>query len=137
MLCLPLLILMNLSYNATVLTIAVDLQHLHNEHSRNISGDREEWQHTLGNEHCNHKKCLVADIKVSGNPEINHLNVEFLLRHFVNEGIVQVLFAVAGSLKFNFSLLCSASCLLTKYNKLRLVWKQSYREQMHSYAHHT
>ena len=93
---LPIHVSMNLSYNATVLIVAIDLQQLHYEYSHNISGDNEEWQQALGKERCIHKKCLIADIEVNGNQKITHLSVQFSLRHFMNVGFVQLLFSVAG-----------------------------------------
>ena len=86
---------MNLSYNATVHIVAIDLQQLHYEYSHKISGDNEEWQQPLGNERCSHKKCLIADIEVNDNQKINHLSVQFSLRHFMNVGFIQLLFSVA------------------------------------------
>ena len=93
---LPTHVSMNLSYNATVLIVTIDLQQLHYEYSYNISEDNEKWQHALGMERCSHKKCLIADIEVNGNQKINHLSVQFSLRHFMIVGFVPLLFAVAG-----------------------------------------
>ena len=112
---------MNLSYNASVQILTIDIQQLRYEYNHSIAGDIEEWQQTVDMEFCSHRKCLIANIGPSlAHPYLNfvHFNVKFSLHSFGEKEIVQlaavtaavtaVIAALSGflSILFLFLLVC-------------------------------
>ena len=89
---------MNLSYNATIQIIAIDMQQLQYEYRHSVSGDNEEWLQAIAMERCSHRKCLIADIEPLSTPHENfiHLNVDFSRRTFMIKGIIPLLSIIVG-----------------------------------------
>ena len=115
---------MNLSFNATVESIAIDSQQLHFKHTHNISSVGEKWEHSVGREYCTKLKCLVADIGLPvGNTNTSspfvHLIVKLSLHYDIIAVIMLTLMFIVLCLFFLF--MCRKKiqkkfCLYKHYN---------------------